>query len=194
MRFGLVLVFLLAPFGAQAALLPDFGRFGASDCADHESDPTNPCQRKSNPAVDFDVELRAGAFAQLERNKIIATSHGETHEYEGVDLLAALRASGVEPVESLHGDALSRLLVAEARDGYRAVFAMAELDPTLGKRGVRLVDRMDGKPLPPTRARGVWWCPTTVVPRAGFWPYGAYEWWMRHERAAFEVGGSSPAW
>jgi hypothetical protein len=39
-------------------------------------------------------------------------------------------------------------LVAEGRDGYRAVFAWAELDPSFMDKAVYVVSKRDGKPLP----------------------------------------------
>ena len=36
---------------------------------------------------------------------------------------------------------------AGARDGYRVVFSLGELDPATGGRRVFVVDRCDGKPL-----------------------------------------------
>lgn len=44
--------------------------------------------------------------------------------------------------------------MVEARDGYQAVFALAELDPAFREKQVLLVDRMNGKPLGP--ATGPW--------------------------------------
>jgi hypothetical protein len=38
-------------------------------------------------------------------------------------------------------------LVVEASDGYRAVFALPEIDPACTDRTILLVDRRDGKPL-----------------------------------------------
>ena len=38
-------------------------------------------------------------------------------------------------------------LVVEAADGYRAVFALSELDPAFTDRVVLLADRRDGQPL-----------------------------------------------
>jgi hypothetical protein len=42
---------------------------------------------------------------------------------------------------------MARRVVVEAADGYRVVFALAELDPSIGARHVLVVDREDGNPL-----------------------------------------------
>jgi len=40
-------------------------------------------------------------------------------------------------------------VLIEAADGYRAAFALAELDPELTDRIILLADTKDGQPLPP---------------------------------------------
>ena len=39
------------------------------------------------------------------------------------------------------------MLLVEAADGYKAVFALAELDPAFAVRDIILADKRDGKPL-----------------------------------------------
>jgi hypothetical protein len=62
-----------------------------------------------------------------------------------------LRAAGVQ-TDSLLGPALATRIVTESSDGYRVVFALADLDPSLGARRVILADRMDGRALPAAEA------------------------------------------
>ena len=52
------------------------------------------------------------------------------------------------PTESLRGKDVGAVVLVEAADGYRAAFALAELDPSIGGKQVLLADTMDGKPLP----------------------------------------------
>ena len=49
--------------------------------------------------------------------------------------------------EKLHNTAASYFLVVEAKDGYKAVFAWAELDSTFMDKSVYVVTNGDGKPL-----------------------------------------------
>lgn len=79
--------------------------------------------------------------------KVTVTAHGETHEYAGFDLLAALRDAGMQPAGPLSGASLGLIVVAQAEDGYRATFTLAELDPSIGNRQVLLVHSMDGEAL-----------------------------------------------
>lgn len=94
------------------------------------------------------VAIDSKAREALPEVRVRATSHGEVHEYTGVNLLGALKAAGLDPAESLRGKALALVLVAEGADGYRVTFALAELDPSIGNKQVLLVHEMDGRPLP----------------------------------------------
>jgi DMSO/TMAO reductase YedYZ molybdopterin-dependent catalytic subunit len=58
-----------------------------------------------------------------------------------------LRFAGVSFAEHPRGRAASYILV-EGGDGYRAVLALAEVDPKVSDKAVLLADRLDGKPLP----------------------------------------------
>lgn len=93
------------------------------------------------------VPLDAATLAKLPREAVTATEHGEQLHCEGVPLPALLHAAGAIPSESLQGAQLTRYVLVAGRDGERVLFALAELDPTLGNRRVYLVDRCDGKPL-----------------------------------------------
>ena len=87
------------------------------------------------------------AVAKLPRQSVSATAHGQAATYEGYDLLETLKAAGLTPAESLKGKQLTRLVRISARDGYEVVFALADLDPTLGHARILLVDREDGRAL-----------------------------------------------
>ena len=65
-----------------------------------------------------------------------------------------LRLAGVEFGEKLRGKCLALFLVVDAVDGYRAVFALPELDPAFTDQMIILADRREGKPL--SEAEGPW--------------------------------------
>jgi len=113
----------------------------AHDHAAHQraAPPSDP-----SPVV---VPLDDAARASLTRYKVEATAHGRTLRCEGVALSALLQSSGAMPDAPLRGAHLDRYVLVSARDGYRAVFSLGELDATLGNRGVYLVDRCDDAPL-----------------------------------------------
>ena len=115
--------------------------------------PQNPALRASQPeagaiASPVVVPLDAATLAALPREPV--TQHmpkGPIH-CEGVPLVALLRAGGAMPPGRLPPAHLSRYVVADARNGGRVLFSLAELDPETGGREVFVVDRCDGKPLP----------------------------------------------
>lgn len=59
----------------------------------------------------------------------------------------ALVVAGAQVGDALRGDAVATYVVAHAADGYRAVFALAELDNAFVPSDVIVADTVDGKPL-----------------------------------------------
>ncbi len=79
-----------------------------------------------------------------------AADHGAAAgPVEGVLLRLVLERAGVEFGESLRGPRLAAYVLVEAADGYRAVFALPELDEAFGHGEVYLVARAAGEPLDP---------------------------------------------
>jgi hypothetical protein len=72
---------------------------------------------------------------------VTAQDHDAVAHFEGVSLAALLTSAGIQL-----GDKLQALLV-EAADGYKVVFALAELDPAFATREIILADKRDGKPM-----------------------------------------------
>jgi hypothetical protein len=64
------------------------------------------------------------------------------HSYTGASLGDVLRQAGMGP--GLHGSGLANAVVVEATDGYRIVFAPAELDPLFTDRVIVLAWSQDG--------------------------------------------------
>jgi acetyl esterase/lipase len=93
------------------------------------------------------VPIDAATLAALPREAVIASAHDRVLHCEGVALAALLQAAGAMPAGPLRGAQLGRYVQVDGRDGYRALFALSEFDPTLGHRAAFLVDRCDGKAL-----------------------------------------------
>lgn len=93
------------------------------------------------------VPLEPAALAALPREAVSARVHETELACEGVPLFALLRASGAIPEGALRSAQLSRYVLVDARDGYRVLFSLAELDPSTGRRGAWLVDRCNGAAL-----------------------------------------------
>jgi len=100
------------------------------------------------------ITVTAKDLAALPRHEVTASGGGPGALYEGVDLTEVLKLAGVLMGHTIRGPRLAQVVLVEARDGYQAVFALAELDSAFREKQVLLVDRMNGKPLGP--ATGPW--------------------------------------
>ena len=74
------------------------------------------------------------------------TTHRQTSK-ACVPLSAVLASAGIALGDKLRGPRLEEALLAEASDGYKVVFALAELDPAFATREIILADTREGKPL-----------------------------------------------
>ena len=92
--------------------------------------------------------LSASELALLPQRTITAADHGTSVTFQGVLLTDVLGKVATPTGEKFHQTAASYYVVAEGRDGYRAVFAWAELDSTFMDKAVYVATKRDGKPLP----------------------------------------------
>jgi DMSO/TMAO reductase YedYZ molybdopterin-dependent catalytic subunit len=106
---------------------------------------------KIQGAVAKPLSLREEDLKSLPRTTVsVVNPHNQkTEKYEGVALEELLRRAGAPQGEELRGAALTTYVVAEAEDGYRVVFSIAELDPGILDSGVLVADTMDGAALGP---------------------------------------------
>jgi DMSO/TMAO reductase YedYZ molybdopterin-dependent catalytic subunit len=97
------------------------------------------------------LKLGAQDFARLPQVKVSAKDHeGKNYEYAGLRLRDILTQAGVATANDLRGKEMADYVVAEASDGYRVVFSLAELDPDLGNTMVIVAQSVDGQPLAAT--------------------------------------------
>jgi DMSO/TMAO reductase YedYZ molybdopterin-dependent catalytic subunit len=89
------------------------------------------------------VALTAKEWGKLPRKKVEIKGKGV---YEGVALAEVLRFAGASFEKHPRERAAAYVLV-EGSDGYRAVLALAEVDPKVTDKIVLLADRLDGKAL-----------------------------------------------
>ncbi len=66
-------------------------------------------------------------------------------QFQGVTLASLLSLAGVQLGDKLRGPRMAEALLVEATDGYKAVFALAEVDPAFAVREIILADKRDGK-------------------------------------------------
>lgn len=81
----------------------------------------------------------------------IVTVH-DPHEnadetYAGVPLIELLKQVGAPTGKDVRGKALAEYVVATGSDGYKAVLALAEIEPDFHPGDVLVADAMNGKPL-----------------------------------------------
>ena len=98
--------------------------------------------------VKQELHLSAADLKALPRVKVTAKDHdGIAREHEGVTLLTILAKAGVPQGGELRGKNMTLIVVADATDGYRAAFCLAELDPDFAGAQAIVEDLEDGKPL-----------------------------------------------
>jgi DMSO/TMAO reductase YedYZ molybdopterin-dependent catalytic subunit len=85
---------------------------------------------------------------KLKRTSVRAKDEkGIESVWEGAALHDVLKAAGFELGATLRGKALANFLLVEARDGYRAVFALPELDPGFSDLVFLLAHQRDRRPM-----------------------------------------------
>ena len=89
-----------------------------------------PAQLKIGGAVTTPLALTVADLKTMPRTTIRAVNSHEkkTETYEGVLLEELLHKAGAPHGEQLRGALMTSYVIAEAEDGYRVVFALAELD------------------------------------------------------------------
>jgi DMSO/TMAO reductase YedYZ molybdopterin-dependent catalytic subunit len=100
-------------------------------------------------AVSTRLVLTAADLKKMPRKTLsVVNPHDQkTETYEGVLLEEILRRAGVPQGEKLRGSSMAIYVIAEAEDGYRVVFSLAELDSGIMESEVIVADTMDGAPL-----------------------------------------------
>jgi DMSO/TMAO reductase YedYZ molybdopterin-dependent catalytic subunit len=80
---------------------------------------------------------------------VVNPHDNKTEKYEGVLLEELLKRAGVAQGEKLRGALMATYVIAEAEDGYRVVFSLAELDSGILDSDVIVADTMNGESLAP---------------------------------------------
>jgi hypothetical protein len=94
------------------------------------------------------VVLAAELKAMSHVTVTIHNAHTDADEaYSGVRLVDLLSKLGAPLGSNLRGKALANYIVATGSDGYKAVLALAEIDPSFHPGEVLVADTMNGKPL-----------------------------------------------
>lgn len=97
------------------------------------------------------LTLSGADLKKMERVTLhVENPHSKKAEvYEGVPLAVLLEKAGVPHGERLRGPWMAAYVLAEAADGYRVVFSIAELDSAFLDSSVIVADTLDGAPMGP---------------------------------------------
>jgi DMSO/TMAO reductase YedYZ molybdopterin-dependent catalytic subunit len=93
------------------------------------------------------LTLTKADLAAMPRTSATFNDEGAETKYEGVLLYDILKQAGAPLDKQLMGKALATYLLAEARDGYQVVYALADIDPNFGANKILVADTVNGKPL-----------------------------------------------
>jgi len=89
--------------------------------------------------------VTAAQIAAMPHVTVNVTDHDKPAQFEGVPLAALVSAAGVQLGDTLRGPRMAEALLVEAADGYKVVFALAEVDPAFATREIILADKRDGR-------------------------------------------------
>jgi len=99
-------------------------------------------------AVEHPLDLQMSDLEKMPHTKLDVKDHdGHPVSYEGVELAELLKVAGAPLGEKLRGPGMASYVIAHAKDGYRVVFALPELDPGFTDLKVIVAYAMNGKPL-----------------------------------------------
>jgi len=111
--------------------------------------PAPAAELKIGGAVSSPQVVTAADFKKMPRRtlKVVNPHDKKAEVYEGVALEELLRRAGAPQGEQLRGPVMATYVIAEAEDGYRVVFSLAELDFEFLDADLLVADTMDGAPL-----------------------------------------------
>lgn len=99
--------------------------------------------------TDKPLTVKMADLELLPHQTVKAADHGgKEATWTGVPLYQVLQHAGMSFGDSLRGPALAQYVVITATDGYKAVFALPELDPRSTDDPVLLCETMNDAPLP----------------------------------------------
>jgi len=125
-----------------------FGVLGAEAARAQAGTSSNGVLLVVKGEVKQELRLSAADWKAMPRVKATAKDHdGVACEYEGVSLQSLLAKAGVPQGHEIRGKNMTLVVVADASDGYQAVFSLAELDGDFAGVQAIVADLEDGKPL-----------------------------------------------
>jgi DMSO/TMAO reductase YedYZ molybdopterin-dependent catalytic subunit len=109
--------------------------------------PSNDAKLSIGGDVPQPLTVTAQEIKAMPRTTVTVRADGRDETYEGVLVGEILKLAGAPLGRDLTGAAVATYVVASAKDGYRVVFSLAELDPAFTASDIIVADTVDGKPL-----------------------------------------------
>jgi hypothetical protein len=106
-----------------------------------------PAAIQISGAVTQPFSITAEDLSRMPLATVRTTSKGVETIYEGVFVYELLKRAGAPQGSEMRGKALTTYVLAEAKDGYRVIFSLGELDPYFTDNQVLVADKADGRPL-----------------------------------------------
>ncbi len=117
-------------------------------CASALAQAPAPASLTIGGAVERPRQLQMADIEKMPHVSVAVKDHdGSAATYEGVLLAELLKSAGAATGEKMRGPTMVSYLLAEAKDGYRVIFALAELDPGFTDSQVIVAFARNGKPL-----------------------------------------------
>jgi DMSO/TMAO reductase YedYZ molybdopterin-dependent catalytic subunit len=133
----------------RTALILVFASAGNFSSTATAQTPNEIAQLKIGGAVSTPLTLTIADLKKMPRTTLhVENPHDKKPEvYEGVLLEELLRRAGAPHGEQLRGPLMTAYVIAEAEDGYKVAFALAELDSGIMNSEVLVADTLDGAPI-----------------------------------------------
>ncbi|QJD95601.1 molybdopterin-dependent oxidoreductase [Mucilaginibacter robiniae] len=94
------------------------------------------------------LTISRGEFQDMKQSVIMAKTHDErVRRYTGVPLADLLTRAGVLLGDTAKRQTVMSYVEVTAADNYKAIYALAEIDPLFANRPIILADRVDKKDL-----------------------------------------------
>jgi DMSO/TMAO reductase YedYZ molybdopterin-dependent catalytic subunit len=132
-----------------AALCLTCGLAAVQSAKAQTTQTASPPQLKITGGISTPLSLTLADLKAMPRTTLhVANPHEKKAEvYEGVALEELLKKAGAPRGEQLRGPQMAAYVIAEAEDGYRVTFSLAELDSGIGDAEVVVADTLGGAPI-----------------------------------------------
>jgi DMSO/TMAO reductase YedYZ molybdopterin-dependent catalytic subunit len=112
-----------------------------------QTEPAPAAGIRVSGEVSHPLTLQMADLAAIPHHSVSVSGKHGAARYQGVAVVDLLRRAGAPLGAQLRGPKMRLYVLVKGRDGYAAVFALAEFDPAFTSRVILLADQRDGRPL-----------------------------------------------